>query len=115
MKEAIGDLQRLHHIVEAINEILNYTSGADFDIFCNNSMMRFATVKQIEIIGEAVYHLSKELKSKHSDIEWDQIAGMRHILVHEYYGVAPKLVWQVVNADLPVLKKEVEKMIQSFS
>ncbi len=53
MKGKMGDKQRLAHILESIEEIQNYTSGSNLDIFINNSMMRFASVKQIEIIGEA--------------------------------------------------------------
>lgn len=69
MKEAIGDTQRLLHIIEAIEETGNYTNQATFEIFCENSMMRFASIKQIEIIGEAVYRLSKEFKNKYDYIE----------------------------------------------
>jgi uncharacterized protein with HEPN domain len=114
MREAIGDSQRLHHIIEAIKEIEIYTKEAAFEQFCANSMMRFASIKQIEIIGEAVYHISGELKKKHSGIEWEQIAGMRHILVHEYFGIAPELVWQVIKTDIPDLKKRITDILKSL-
>jgi uncharacterized protein with HEPN domain len=57
-----------------------------------NSMMRFACIKQLEIIGEAGNHLSEETKATFSDIEWSQIVGMRNAFIHEYSGVYINLV-----------------------
>jgi len=83
MKGKIGDKQRLLHILESISEIEKYTSGANLESFLENSMMLFASVKQIEIIGEAANYITEETKSKFTDIQWRQIVGLRHILVHE--------------------------------
>lgn len=96
MKNRVGDKQRLTHILESIAEIENYVSGIEFDDFFSNSMMRFASIKQIEIIGEAANHISDETKNKFSEIEWKQITGLRNILVHEYFGVDAKLIWQII-------------------
>ncbi len=74
-------------------------------------MMRFASVKQIEIIGEAANYISSATKDKFSDIEWSQITGMRHILVHEYFGIDANLVWQVIIKDLPKLKEKVNLIL----
>ena len=82
MKGKMGDKQRLLHILESIIEIEGYTSQADFESFLDNSMMRFASIKQIEIIGEAANYITEETKSKFNDIQWRQIIGLRHILVH---------------------------------
>ncbi len=60
-------------------------------------MMRFACIKQMEIIGEASNHISKEIKSQFSKIEWEQIIGMRNLLVHEYFGIDSNLVWEIVK------------------
>lgn len=67
-------------------------------------MMRFASIKQIEIIGEAANCITQETKALFTDIEWNQIVGMRHILIHEYFGVDQNLVWQVIIDDIPKLK-----------
>jgi uncharacterized protein with HEPN domain len=79
MKEAMGDKQHLLHILAAIAEVENYTKGAGLTAFLSDSMMRFASVKQIEIIGEAANYVSEPLKNKFPDIQWGQITGMRHI------------------------------------
>ncbi|HOT14957.1 MAG TPA: DUF86 domain-containing protein [Bacteroidales bacterium] len=84
--------------------------GADFDKFMNDSMMRFACIKQMEIIGEASNHVSEEIKQQFSEIEWDQIVGMRNVFVHEYFGVDSTLI----KSDLPELKEKVKEILNSI-
>jgi uncharacterized protein with HEPN domain len=115
MKGKIGDCQRLLHILEAIGEIETYTQNTNLKSFLSNSMMRFACIKQIEIIGEAANLITSETKALFSDIEWLQIIGMRHILVHEYFGVDFDLIWQVIIDDLPVLKEKVTTIISKMN
>ena len=115
MKGKISDKQRLQHILEAIEEIEDYIADVAFDAFLKNSMMRFASIKQIEIIGEAANYISEETKNKFSEIEWRQITGMRHILVHEYFGVDDHLIWQVIINDLPELKIKVQNVISAIN
>ena len=79
MRSELGDKIRLQHIIDAINEIQEYLKESNFTIFLENSMMRFACIKQMEIIGEASNHITPALKSKFSEIEWAQIVGMRTI------------------------------------
>lgn len=92
MRGRLGDNVRLRHILDAIHEIELYVLNADFNHFDNNSMMRFACIKQLEIIGEASDHLSAEIRNQFSQIEWNQIRGMRNIFVHEYFGIDSRLV-----------------------
>ncbi|QXV65882.1 DUF86 domain-containing protein [Mucilaginibacter achroorhodeus] len=115
MRGKIGDRQRLLHIIDAITEIDSYTANIDLQLFLQNSMMRFACIKQIEIIGEAANYISAETKALFSDIEWRQITGMRHILVHEYFGVDFHLIWQVIIQDLPELKQKINDVLNSLS
>jgi uncharacterized protein with HEPN domain len=113
MKDSLGDRQRLLHILDAIAEIETYIHQKDIDSFLNNSMMRFASIKQLEIIGEAAKHLSNDTKLKFSSIEWNQIVGMRNVLVHEYFGVDNLLVWQIIIDDLPKLKERIQVIFHS--
>jgi uncharacterized protein with HEPN domain len=78
-------------------------------------MMRFACIKQMEIIGEAGNHLSKDLKSKFSDIQWAQIVGMRNVFAHEYFGIDASLVWEIIKNDIPELKEKIEEVLKSLS
>ncbi|MEO6233299.1 MAG: HepT-like ribonuclease domain-containing protein [Ferruginibacter sp.] len=74
-------------------------------------MMRFTSVKQIEIIGEATNYITDETKSKFTDIQWRQIVGLRHILVHEYFGIDNNLIWQIIAEDIPKLRKGVQSVL----
>lgn len=114
MRSKLGDKVRIQHIYDAIIEIESYLIGADFDKFMNDSMMRFACIKQMEIIGEASNHVSEEIKQQFSEIEWDQIVGMRNVFVHEYFGVDSSLVWQIIKSDLPELKEKVKEILNSI-
>ena len=78
-------------------------------------MMRFACIKQMEIIGEASDHISEEIKIKFSEIEWAQIKGMRNIFVHEYFGIDSRLVWEIIKHDLPELKSKVVTILNALS
>lgn len=106
MKGESGDLQRLLHIKDAIEAVEAYTKGADFFIFSNNSMMKYAAIKQLEIIGEASRHLSENFKEKNNQINWKEIVGLRNILVHEYFGVDEMIIWQIISVDMPKLKSQ---------
>lgn len=108
MRKPIGNRQRLLHILKAINEIESYVDGVDKEFFLKHSMMKYACVKQIEIIGEAANYLTVDFKNKFRQIEWVEIAGMRNILVHEYFGIDFNILWQVVIEDIPALKKQIE-------
>ena len=114
MRGKSGDKVRLRHILDAILEIESYSLDTDFSGFMKNSMMRFACIKQMEIIGEAGNHVSDEVKAKFSTIEWSQIIGMRNVFVHEYFGVDPKLVWEIIKVDLPGLKEKVIEILNSI-
>lgn len=109
MRGSIGDKQRLIHIQEAISEIREYTRNADLSDFKNNSMMRFACIKQIEIIGEAARNITEETTKNYPGIPWRQIAGLRNILVHEYFGVDNDLIWQIIKTDIPELEAQLQE------
>ncbi|MCK4664707.1 MAG: DUF86 domain-containing protein [Bacteroidales bacterium] len=111
MRGNLGDKIRIKHILDAISEIELYVSEVDFDSFINDSKTRFASIKQIEIIGEAANHISEESKNKFSEIEWVKITGLRHILVHEYFGVDINIIWGIIIMDIPKLKIAVKKVL----
>jgi uncharacterized protein with HEPN domain len=114
MKGKLGDKQRLIHILESIEEIEKYTAGENLENFMQNSMMKFASVKQIEIIGEAANHITEETKNKFSEIHWRQITGLRHVLVHEYFGIDSNLIWQIIIKDIPALKMMIQEVLTSL-
>jgi uncharacterized protein with HEPN domain len=69
--------------------------------------LRFAIIKNLEIIGEAAYLLSSDFRSKHPDIPWNEMIGMRHILVHGYYQIRDEIVWATIETELHPLKEKI--------
>ncbi len=105
------DLIRLLHIFDAIEEIEKYTSHINFSEFEKNSMMIHASVRQLEIIGKASNHLSKEIITTYQTIEWKQIIGFRNLLIHEYFGIDISVVWNVIQYDLPHFKNDINTIL----
>ncbi len=114
MKSELGDRARLQHISEAIKEIENYISNSSYEDFQSNSMMQFATVKQLEIIGEASNQLTEHFKKLYKEIEWREIIGLRNILIHEYFGIDTKIVWDILQINLPKLKIQIEEIFKQI-
>lgn len=77
----------------------------------DNSMLFFAVVKNIEIIGEAAYKITNDFKDTHPSTPWRQIIAMRHILVHGYYQVTASEIFNVVENDLPPLLNQLQSYL----
>ncbi len=105
MKGQMTDKIRVQHILEAIAEVEKYLTDVSYEEWLASSEKRFATIKQVEIIGEACNHISPALKHSHPEIEWRSINGFRNISVHEYFGVSFQIVWEIAQNDLPLLKQ----------
>ncbi len=100
----------LRHILEAIQKIESYVSVGR-DVFMTASHWQDATIRQLEIIGEATKRLSKELRSQHPKVQWRRIAGLRDVLIHDYLGVDLEAVWEITQKDLPMLKRSIETIL----
>ena len=100
----------IDHILNSINRILDYISGKDRESFEADLVTQDAVVRQLEIIGEATKRVSKELRSKHPDIPWSDMAGMRDVLIHDYIDVDFGVVWKTASEDIPNLKALIFKL-----
>ena len=105
------DTVYLHHILDAIESIEDYTRGMSENEFLSNSMAHDAVVRQIEIIGEAARNISDEFRSKHPKLPWSKMVGIRNKITHEYFNVNFAIVWDTVKDDLPLLKKSIKKIL----
>ena len=76
-------------------------------------MLQYAVVKCFEIIGEAAYWTTNELRKNHSEVDWKNVISFRHVLVHDYFKIKIDVVWNTVKIDIPVLKKQIQKVIAS--
>ncbi len=104
----------IEHILESIEDIEKYTKGQTKEKFSKAKMMQDAVMRKLEVIGEAVKNLSAAFKKKYPKIAWREIAGMRDILIHEYFGVNINIVWSTVRKDIPKFKKEMEGLVEEL-
>jgi uncharacterized protein with HEPN domain len=106
-----NDRTYLAHIQEAIESIEDYLEGVSYEEFVSSKMMIDAVVRELEIIGEASNNLSNEFRRQHTDVLWRRMKDMRNFLIHEYFGVNTKVVWDTCKNDLPQLKSFIEKFL----
>ncbi len=117
MREKARDAERLKHILDAVNGILENREIYSFEDVDKHPIIFYGFVKYLEIIGEAVYMLSKEFRKDHPEIDWGIIEKMRHVLVHGYYQISRQQLWMTIENDipelLPVIKDLYEKEISN--
>jgi uncharacterized protein with HEPN domain len=102
----------LKDILQAIERIEEYARGLTYEEFCKKQLVQDGIVRNLEIIGEAVKHLPKDVQNKHPTVEWKKIAGLRDILIHAYFGVDRDIVWDVVINKIPQLKQQITLILQ---
>lgn len=114
MREKPKDRGRLLHILMAVGNIYEFIDGRSADDFHSDKLLYYAVVKNLEIIGEASYMLTPHFQESHPATEWKNMVRMRHILVHGYYQIDPRVVWETVINDLPVLESQVKEYLKEF-
>ena len=100
----------LSHILESIDLIEGYSEGITLVEFIESPQLQDAIIRRIEIIGEAVKNLPEDFKKDHPEIAWQKIAGMRDVLIHQYFGVDLALTWDVIQSDIPDLKQNISRI-----
>ena len=109
------DLFRLEHIRESIEKI-EYIARMlhSQDNFETKWIEQDAIIRNLEIIGEAVANVSDDLKRDYPDVSWKEIRGMRNVVTHQYFGVELNEIWSTVINDIPLLKKQIQKIIEDL-
>ena len=102
------------HILDSITFIERSLQDVSEDDFRINFILLTAVVKWFEIIGEASYQITKDFKAKNSNIHWEAIEGLRHILVHEYFGIDLLKVWELYKTQINDLKEKINKLYNEY-
>lgn len=109
------DMVYLRHIAEAIEHIEDYLAKVSKDQFLKTPLLQDAVIRRLEVIGEASRNISEELRGRYPQVPWSQIVGLRNRIVHEYFGVDLEVIWEIVQHDLPSLKRQVEVIMRELS
>ncbi len=105
----------LADILESAELIEGYTKDVSEDEFYKSSEKQDAVLRRIQIIGEAAKKIPEEYRKIWSDIPWKEIAGMRDIIVHEYFGITMIMVWKVAVEDIPSIKLQIRNILDSLN
>jgi uncharacterized protein with HEPN domain len=100
----------LDDMLLAIAKIGQYCKGLNFDAFSQDPKTIDAVVRNLEIIGEAANRLPDEFTEKYFEIEWHKIIGLRHRIVHDYFGIDIEIIWQILQKDLPEFEESLKQI-----
>lgn len=101
----------LKHIRDATEKIEKYLKDVNKEKFYQDTLIQDAVSHEIQIIGEAVKHISSDLKRKYPDILWRDIASMRSKIVHDYFGINLEIIWLATTKQVPELKEDIKKIL----
>ena len=102
----------LEDVIEAIGKIGRYAAGHTSETLAADDKTIDAVIRNLEIIGEAAKNISDDIRASHPEVEWKKIAGLRDILVHEYFGIDMDIVWDVLQNKLPPLADHVRRILE---
>lgn len=105
----------LNDILEAIDDIQSFTKNMSLKNLESDKKTLYAVIRCLEILGEAVRKIPKNVKERYPDIPWKEIAGIRDKLIHEYFGVDTQTIWDTIQEDLSPLKDTITNIINDLN
>jgi uncharacterized protein with HEPN domain len=111
MKNKISDKERLLHILDSIDSIIDFTQNISYQQYIDDFKLRLALIKLLEIIGEAANGISEETQLRFSEVEWSILKSVRNVLVHEYYGIDYDIIWNTIKDRIPELKQKISTVL----
>ena len=106
-----SDAVYLHHILDAIGQVEDYTTGLSRESFLSDRMVQDAVVRQLEIIGEAARRISAERRKADLALPWKEMIGLRNRIVHDYLNINLQVIWEVIRLELPLLRAQIEAVL----
>jgi uncharacterized protein with HEPN domain len=102
----------LNDIVEAIQNIFEFTRVHSFEEYSSDIKTRHAVEHNFMIIGEAVARLPEDFREKHPEINWRQVKDFRNVIVHDYFGIDNNIVWDIIQLSLKDLLQEISDILK---
>ena len=106
---------RLRDNINAIQKIERYTRGMAREAFAADDMAIDAVVRNLIVLGEASRHIPPAVETRHPEVPWEKMRGIRNVVVHEYFGVDAEILWQTARDDLPPLLPLLERVLRESS
>jgi uncharacterized protein with HEPN domain len=104
----------IRDILDNMENICSFTENLSYEAFADDKKVHYAVVRCLEIIGEAAKNVPEDIRNRHPDIPWKEMAGMRDKVIHSYFGVDLKKVWLVVQDDIPRLRPGFQKILNEL-
>jgi uncharacterized protein with HEPN domain len=101
----------IEDIIDSIDIIENNIKNIDFDTFLSDITTQDATLRRLEIIGEAATKIPKDVKERYDNVPWKKIIATRNIIIHQYSDVDVNLIWEIIHKNLPETKEDLEYML----
>ena len=105
----------LRDMQEAAQKVIRYTDGLQIESFVKDEMAYDATLRNLEILGEAAKNIPEEIRQRYPDLDWGGAAGLRDILAHAYFALDDATLWKIVRTDIPRLLTQLEKIAQDLT
>ncbi len=105
-------IEFLEHIQKELDFLLRNSQRFDYETFVNDDFVSRAFLRSLEIIGEAAKKVPDEIRYKYPEVEWRGLAGLRDILIHQYFNVDYKLVWDAIQEEIPTAKEWIDFIIE---
>jgi uncharacterized protein with HEPN domain len=105
----------LDDIRESAEKVSRYTRGLSFDQFVGDEKTFDAVVRNLEIIGEATKHIPPDVRERYPEVEWRRIAGLRDVVIHEYFGIDDLILWDIIQNHVPRLLDQIRAILAEDS
>jgi len=106
------DIVRVHHMLDAIATLDKYLADCSREDFFKDELLINMAARQISIVGEAMDALSQEFRSDNTELQYRKAKDIRNFLIHEYFDVTDKALWDTYRDDIPELKRQLDEIIE---
>lgn len=104
----------LQDVLKSIKKIQRYIQGKSYNEFIKDDLLIDGVIRNLEVIGEAIKNIPVSLRKMYPSVKWKKIAGLRDILIHEYFGIDYELLWDVIENEIPSLHKQIEEILRDL-